>query len=47
MRLGQSKQQRHACRPAIDPAVKGWIDNVIVPALLERWMGSKASGAAA
>lgn len=31
----------------IDPAVKSWIDNVIVPALVEEWRASGGSQAAA
>jgi hypothetical protein len=46
MRLGHSKQPRHARKAGIDPAVKAWIDNVIVPALLERWASNKPSGVA-
>lgn len=31
----------------IDPRVKSWIDNVIVPALVDEWIGSRGSRAAA
>jgi hypothetical protein len=30
----------------IDPGVKSWIDNVIVPALVDRWLSSEDSKAA-
>lgn len=31
---------------SIDPATRSWIDNVFVPALLERWFSSEDSKAA-
>jgi hypothetical protein len=30
----------------IDPGIKSWIDNVIVPALVEQWFSSEDSKAA-
>ena len=38
------RQQRH---PAIRPEVKAWIDNVIVPALVEEWQKQSAPRLAA
>lgn len=40
------RQSQHERAP-IDPRVRSWVDNVIVPALLDRWASEKASGAAA
>jgi hypothetical protein len=34
-------------RVPIDPRVRSWVDNVIVPALLDRWVSENGSGAAA
>jgi hypothetical protein len=33
-------------RGAIDPVLKAWIDNVIVPALADQWAARQASGMA-
>jgi hypothetical protein len=32
--------------PEIDPGIKSWIDNVIVPALVDEWFSSEDSKAA-
>jgi hypothetical protein len=32
---------------SVDPRIKSWIDNVIVPALVDEWIVSRASKAAA
>ncbi len=32
--------------PRIDPGIKSWIDNVIVPALVDEWFSSEDSKAA-
>jgi len=39
-------KQGRSRRPSIDPAVKSWIDNVIVPALQQQWANKQGSGAA-
>ncbi len=38
------RPQRHR---AIDPKLKSWIDNVVVPALLDKWTKRREDGVAA
>lgn len=43
----ERRGQGQRTRGSVDPVLKSWIDNVIVPALLDRWGNENARGAAA
>ena len=40
------RQPLSPMRKSIDPALKAWVDNVIVPALVEKWNNGRCSARA-
>lgn len=45
-RVTYGRQATSPARRSIDPTLKAWIDNVIVPALVEKWHNSRGSARA-
>ena len=44
--LDRRQKSRERRNSPIEPALKAWIDNVIVPALVDRWENREAAKAA-